>query len=105
MLSLAVVFRTIGRRTEERRKRPAQGNEEGNAQEGDAQEGEEEEESSSSDENGEDAGVEASAGDPHLMTAKELKQTFKEHTVDAQAVVTAIAGAKHASHLNVLQLS
>ena len=101
MLSLAVVFRTIGRRTEERRKGPAQGNEEGNAQECEAQEGEEEKESSSSDENGEDAGVEASAGDPHLMTKKELQRTFKEHTVDAQAVVTAVADAKHVCEIGL----
>ena len=87
-LSLAVALRTIGRRTEKK-------NEAGGAQQAQQDNEEEDQQSSSSEDDGEDVGVEASAGDPHLMTKKELKRTFKEHTVDAQAVVTVVADACH----------
>ena len=41
--------------------------------------------SSSSEDGGDDNEAEHSAGDPHLMTKKELQRTFKEHTENAQA--------------------
>ena len=73
---LVVATRTIGRRTEKKA-------ESGNGGDDDA-DGEEDGESSS-DDGGDDVGAESSAGDPHLMTKKELRRAFKEHTVDAQA--------------------
>ena len=73
-MSQLVTARTIGRRTEKKAETP------------DDNEGDEDaDESSSSDDAADDQGGEASAGDPHLMTKKELQRTFKEHTENAQA--------------------
>lgn len=76
--SSVVATRTIGRRTERRL--------EGAAGAGDVDENNPVDvHSSSSDEDDEEQGAEGSAGDPHLMTKKELQRTFKEHTENAQA--------------------
>ena len=78
---LVVATRTIGRRTE--KKAEAGNAEAGNG--GDADANMEQDSEISSDEDGDDNAAETGAGDPHLMTRKELRKTFKEHTVDAQA--------------------
>ena len=89
-MSRDVVTRTIGRRTEKTEKKvdPALAGQDANQ--------DEEEEDSSSDDGGDCEASEATcSSDLHLMTKKELRRTFKEHTLDERATVMAYAWHLH----------